>query len=73
MQVFKRSTAEKKPYYLFGDLNINCLAYFQNEKVLTFYNSLFGYDATALINKSTRVAKKSATIINNVIITNNFD
>ena len=73
IQVFKRSTAEKKPYYLFGDLNINCLAYFQNEKVSTFYNSLFEYGATALINKPTRVAKKSATIIDNVIITNIFD
>ena len=32
-QVFKKSTAEKKPYYLAGDLNINCLEYFENEKV----------------------------------------
>ena len=40
-QVFKKSTAEKKPYYLIVDLNINCLEYFENEKVSTFYNSLF--------------------------------
>ena len=73
MQVFKRSTAEKKPYYLFGDLNINCLAYFQNEKVAAFYNSLFEYGATTLVNKPTRVAIKSATIIDNVITTNIFD
>ena len=72
-QVFKKSTAEKKPYYFIGDLNINCLEYFENEKVLTFYNSLFGCGAIALINKPTRVAKKSATLIYNVIITNIFN
>ena len=66
-QVFKKSTAEKKLYYLIGDLNINCLEYFENEKVSTFYNSLFECGAIALINKPTRVAKKSATIIDNVI------
>ena len=72
-QVFKKSTAEKKPYYLIGDLNINCLEYFENEKVSTFYNSLFECGAIALINKPTRVAKKSATSIGNVITTNNFN
>ena len=72
-QVFKKSTAEKKPYYLIGDLNINCLEYFENEKVSTFYNSLFECGAIALINKPTRVAEKSATIIDNVITTNIFN
>ena len=72
-QVFKKSTAEKKPYYLIGDLNINCLEYFENEKVSTFYNSLFECGAIALINKPTRVAKKSATINDNVITTNIFN
>ena len=71
-QVFKKSAVEKKPYYLVGDLNINCLEYFENE-FLAFYNSLFEYGAIALINKPTRVAKKSATIIDNVITTNIFD
>ena len=46
-QVFKKSTAEKKPYNL----------------IATFYNSLLECGAIALINKPTRVAKKSATII----------
>ena len=72
-QVFKKSAAEKKPYCLVGDLNINCLEYFENEKVSTFYNSLFEYGTIALINKPTRVAKTSATIIDNVITTNIFD
>ena len=38
-QVFKKSTAEKKPYYLTEDLNINCLEYFENVKVSIFYSS----------------------------------
>ena len=69
-QVFKKSTAEKKPYYFIGDLNINCLEYFENEKVSTFYNSLFECGAIVLINKPTGVARKSATIIDNAITTN---
>ena len=72
-QVFKKSTAEKKPYYLIGDLNKNWLEYFENEKISTFYNSLFEYGAIALMNKPTRVAKKSATIIDNVITTSIFN
>ena len=38
-QVFKKSTAEKEPYYLIGDLKINCLKCFENEKVSTYYIS----------------------------------
>ena len=72
IQVFEKPTAEKKPYYLFGDLDINCLEYFQNEKGSTFYNSLLKHGAIALINKSSWVAKKSTTIIDNVITTNIF-
>ena len=72
-QVFRKSTAEKKPYYLIGDLSINCLEYFENEKVSTFYNSQFECGAIALINKPARVAKTSATIIGNVINTNIFN
>ena len=72
LQVFRKSAAENKPYYLIGDLNINCLKYFKNEEVSTFYNSLFEYGGIALINTPSRVAKKSATIIDNVITTNIF-
>ena len=46
---------------------------FENEKVLTFYSSLFKYCTMVLINNQTRVAKKSASIIVNVITTNIFD
>ena len=73
LQVFKKSTAGKKPYYFIGDLNINCLEYFENEKVSTFYSSLFEIGAIALINKPTRIAKKPATVTGNVTTTNIFD
>ena len=72
-QVLKKSAAEKKPYYIVGELNISCLECFKNEKVSTFYNSLFEYGAIPLINKPTRAAKKPAIIIDNVITTNIFD
>ena len=40
-QVFRKSFCGKKPHYLIGYLNINCLEYFANKKVSAFYNSLF--------------------------------
>ena len=72
-QCLENSTAAKKPYYLIGDLNINCLAYFKNEKVSIFYSSLFECGVIALINKPTQVPKKPATIIHNAITTEIFD
>ena len=55
--VFKKSTVEKKLCYLIRDHNINCLKYFENKKVSTFYISLFQYGAIASKNKPTRVVK----------------
>ena len=66
-QVLTKSVVEKKPCYLIGNLNIYCLEYYENEKVSTFYYSLFEFGVIALINKPTREAKKSATLIDNVI------
>ena len=66
-QVLTKSAVEKKPCYLIGNLNIYCLEYFKDEKVSTFYYSLFEFGAIALINKPTRETKKSATLIDNVI------
>ena len=39
-QVFEKSAVGKKPHYLIGDLNINCVEYFENEKVSTFCSLL---------------------------------
>lgn len=46
-----------------GNLNINCLEYFENKKASTFYSSLFEYGAIALISRPFRVAIKSANIV----------
>ena len=64
-QVFKTSAGEKKIilFYFIGNLSINCLEYFEYEKVSTFCNSLFEYGVITLINKPIRVAKKSAAIM----------
>ena len=64
---------KKNPRYLIGDHNINCLRYFENKKDSTFCISLFECGAIALINKPTWEAKKSATIIDNIITTNICD
>ena len=66
---YKKSTVEKKPCYLIGDLTINCLEYFENEKISTFYNSVFEYGAITLINKPIQVVKTSVTVIENVVTT----
>ena len=55
------------------NLTILPFYYLENEKVSTFYCSLFEYGAISLINKPTRIAKKPATIIDNVSTTNTFD
>ena len=56
-QVFKKSSAEKKPYYLIEDLDINCFEYFENEKVSIFYSSAIV--EIALINKHIRVVVRA--------------
>ena len=72
-QVFKKSTAEKKSCYLIGNLNINCLEYFEIKKVSAFYNSLYEYAAIALINRLAQVAEISTAITDNIITTNTFN
>ena len=42
-------------------------------QVSTFYSYLFKYGANALINKLIRMAKRSASIIDNVITKKTFD
>ena len=59
---------------MLGDFNINCFDYDLNEKVRNFYNSVYEQGAIPVINRPTRIAKTSATLIDNIItndITNN--
>ena len=58
----KNVLREKNLYYLVGDLHMNYLEHFENDKVsfiLTIYSSPCEYRAVALINKSTRFAKRT--------------
>lgn len=55
---------EKKPCYLLGDYNINLLA--SNTNRDEFENLMFSYAFLPLIDKPTRVTKKSATLIDNI-------
>ena len=61
-----------KQLYLVGDFNLNLLDYETNKKVKNFVNLLFQHGLMPLINKPTRVTRRSATLID-LIITNQFD
>ena len=72
-EVIEKSVLEKKKCYIIGDFNLNCLAYFENNKVKKFYNSMFEKRAIPIINRPTRVTNHSATLIDNIITTDIFD
>ena len=61
-----------KHIYIAGDLNFNLLDYSTNKKVKSFVDTLLQHSLLPTINKPTRVTKKSATLIDN-IITNIFN
>ena len=70
--VFSKLKHSNKKLYLTGDFNLNLLDYTTNTKVKTFVNLLFQHGLIPLINKPTRVTRRTATVID-LIITNQFD
>ena len=60
-----------KDLYIVGDLDLNLLDHSANSKVKDYLNIVFQNLLIPLINKSTRVSKSNATIINH-ILTNSF-
>jgi len=52
---------------LLGDYNLNCFDYDQNERVRNFYDLIYEQCAIPIINKPTRIAKTSATLIDNIL------
>ena len=60
-----------KSLYIVGDLNLNALDYECNSKVKNFFNLIFQQGLIPVINKPTRITKKSATAIDH-IMTNTF-
>ena len=59
-----------KLLYLIGDFNLNVLDYETNTKVKNFLNFLFQHSLIPMINKPTRITKRTATATDH--ITNSF-
>ena len=57
--VFNQVKRENKKMFFVGDLNINSLDYSSNSVVRNFINDILSYGAIPLINKPTRITKKS--------------
>ena len=51
-----------------GDFNMNLLDFEQNKKIQHFLNIMFGHSMMPVINKPTRVTKKTATAIGHILI-----
>ena len=72
-KIFQASSLERKGLFILEDFNINALDLEENLQVQDFYNELFQYGIVPLINKPTRVAKNSATLIDNILTNSLFD
>ena len=57
---------EHKYCYLMGDYNINLLNYGKHSESTSFIDILYAHSFMSLINRPTRVAKDSATLIDNI-------
>ena len=66
-----KSKTTDKTCFLVGDLNLNLIDYQSNAKVRDFVNLIFQHCLVPTVNKSTRVTKNNATLID-YIITNSF-
>ena len=60
-----------KPIFMLGDTNVNTLRYHTSNSVKKFINVVFEHGCIPTINKPTRVTRKNATAIDN-IVTNSF-
>ena len=65
------STCSNKPIYIAADFNINILRYHTSKCVQRFIDLIFEHGSVPTINKPTRVTRRNATAIDN-IITNSF-
>ena len=66
--VFNQVKRENKKKIFVGDLNINSLDYSSNSVVRNFINDILSYGAIPLINKPTRITKKSVTCLDHIYI-----
>ena len=68
----KRSLSNKH-VILTGDLNINSLDYSSNEHVKDFFDTCFQNSFVPIINRPTRVTRKSATCIDHILTNSLID
>ena len=66
-----KNSLTNKHVFITGDFNINSLDYSSNEHVKDFFDASFQNYFVPLINRPTRVTRKSATCIDH-ILTNSF-
>ena len=57
--IFLRVQNEKKESFIFGDFNLNCLNYSEDNNIRHFYQKVFELRCFPLIGKPTRVCKNS--------------
>ena len=57
--------------YFVGDFNLNVLDYDKNKKIKNFFDLMFQHGLIPVINKPTRVTRRSASAIDH-IVTNSF-
>ena len=58
---------------MIGDFNMNCLKYHENAKTKYFYDNIFEKDAIPIINRPTRIAEYSASLIDNILTAGIFN
>ena len=62
-----KNKKSSKPIYIVGEFNLNALDYECNSKVKNFFNLIFQQGLIPVINKPTRITKKSATAIDHIM------
>ena len=71
--IIEKSVSEKKICYMIGDFNMNCLKYHENAKTKYFYDNIFEKGAIPIINQPTRISEHSASLIDNILMTDIFN
>ena len=70
-EIFNKTKKSNKNFHISGDFNLNVLDHDNCKKVQSFLNLLYQNSMIPIINKPTRVTRKSASAIDH-IITNCF-
>ena len=65
-KVILTKDVSRKELIIVGDFNLNLLDFCQNSKIRSFVNLMFRYGLISMINKPTRVTRKTATAIDHI-------